>query len=636
MNDAHNPQQNAKKRLQLSHLAHNLVEAVTPSWLPFSLFATINLFLIGIIYYLVHKNDPYIYGVTTILSFASIMIWSHAEAKIPFRLTFFYRHLIFILLPYVCFLADVFNTKLKNKAYILSQVFVYFMLGTGFLAIDYILLNTRFRNNYIYSTIALILRLICSILLFFFLVIIINAWSGNVSFDYNAIEAVCQTNFEEAVGYFSRLNHRFLLLAFSIVFFIVLIAMNYLPFYFKCNETDIHSKTNQNYAFVFVFIMFLFIFSGSIALVKDKIYYSNIFKLMSSPVSYYTTNSSFKKNRANYAKFVQEQFHSEPLNPQSEGVFVVIIGESLNRNYMSLYNYDKDTTPFQAKLGQNDNVTVFERPYSAYAQTIRCIAYMLTDQNQYNNRSKKMANSISIFDVARYNGYTTRWLSSQGTPLLLDSPTAVLAGSADSQFSLPMHRSKIRHKVTDGDLISFLPTELNKKELIVIQLIGSHYPYANAYPDDFMKDSTFSEYEKSVRYNDIIIQKLFDYFVEKKASIIAYISDHSEDIRNNIGHDPRKEVFTQEMTEIPFWIYVSDEYLEANKELAHLLKRAKQRVFTSDLLFDFMLSIMQLKSSFSNITNNILSDDYFLNESNALTLGGSYKLKVSPSQEPQH
>ena len=81
------------------------------------------------------------------------------------------------------------------------------------------------------------------------------------------------------------------------------------------------------------------------------------------------------------------------------------------------------------------------------------------------------------------------------------------------------------------------------------------------------------------------------------------------------------------MTEIPFWLYVSPDYMSINLELGEQLKRAANRVFTSDLLFDLVLSLMHLDCSFTKSENNVLSDDYFLNESNAKTLGGSYKLK---------
>ena len=40
---------------------------------------------------------------------------------------------------------------------------------------------------------------------------------------------------------------------------------------------------------------------------------------------------------------------------------------------------------------------------------------------------------------------------------------------------------------------------------------------------------------------------------------------------------------------------------------------------------------MNLKSTFTDQSKNILSDEYFLNESNARTLGGKVKLDIPPA-----
>ena len=469
--------------------------------------------------------------------------------------------------------------------------------------------------------IAIVWRIWTGFLFLFFLLVFFNTLSGNISLDYNAIMAICQTNFDEARGYFSRLNHRYFLLTLTIVSFSAVFVLNLFPFKYKWNR--------RKSMFCLSLLAFSAVFFVSMEIAaSQRIYSSHMYKLITSPIAYFKENRKFKETRGNYEAFLQQQFQNEPLNPSAEGVYVIIIGESLNRHYMSLYDYTAyDTTPFQKELAERYSLTVFQRPFSAYAQTIRCLAYVLTNQNQYDNRDKRFDNSVSLFDVARYNGFTTRWFTAQGTSLFLDSPTAVLAESAQYNFSLPMVRSRIDHMITDADLLQFLPDTLDQKELIVIQLMGSHSPYSKVFPPDYMADSQLSDYEKSVCYNDLVMKKLFDYFRERNASAILYLSDHSEDVANNLAHDPRQEVFTQVMTEIPFWLYVSPDYMSKNPELEGQLKRAADRVFTSDLMFDLVLSLMHLKSSFTRSENNVLSDDYFLNESNAMTLGGLYKLK---------
>lgn len=588
---------------------------------PFFICLSFNLLLYFSCYQVIYKKDSVLYPTTIVLSLSAIVLWSIAVSMIPWRASAFLRHSVCLLLPYIVFAADYFNGHHKNMAYFLSQFFFYFSLGAFFLLVDIALENVLSINKYVKIGIVSIWRIWTGFLFLFFLLVFFNTLSGNISLDYNAIMAICQTNYEEARGYFTRLNHRYLLLSLTIVSFTIVLVLNHFPFRYMW------SRRRSVFCLSLLACSAVFFVSMEIA-ANSSLYSSNMFKLITSPISYVKENRNFKKNRSNYEEFLRQQFQDEPLNPSAEGVYVIIIGESLNRHYMSLYDYDEyDTTPFQKELKERYSLTVFQRPFSAFAQTIRCLAYMLTNQNQYDNKDKKLNNSVSLFDVARYNGFTTRWFTAQGNSLFLDSPTAVLAGSAQYQFSLPMVRSRIDHRITDADLLPFFPEQLTQKELIVIQLMGSHSPYSDVYPPDYMDDSQLSIYVKSVCYNDLVMKQLFDYFHKRNASVILYLSDHSEDVANDLAHDPRLEVFTQVMTEIPFWLYVSPEYLSKNPELEKQLNRAADRVFTGDLLFDLVLSLMHLNSSFTRSENNILSDDYFLDESNAMTLGGKYKLK---------
>ena len=472
------------------------IRTLLPNRVLFIVWGSINGLLFAGIYYNIHQRDSAWYTTSFALSVFALLLWTHTQSMQEFRIPVYVRHLICLLLPYSILLADLLNSQWKNKAYFLSQVFVYFTLGTIFLSLDVLLRDSGFNKGTFRKILVALWGAVCSLLLVLFLLLSINTLLGNVSLDYDAVIAICQTDVAEAAGYFSRLNHRYLLLFLFCVTIPGLAALNLLAFRLphRCGRQEVQCRLTG------LLLAVLFLVAAEAGFHK-KLYFSNIFKLMASPVSYFQENRRFQELRCNYTAFIREKFREEPKNPHASGIFVIIIGESLNRHYMSAYGYPTDTTPFQRKLAAGRQVTLFQRPYSAYAQTIRCIAYMLTDQNQYDNRDKTLQNSVSLFDIARYNGFTTRWFSAQGTPLLLDSPTAVLAESAEYSFSLPAVRSKIGHKATDMDLLEFLPRQLNDKEFIVIQLLGSHYPYGNVYPAGFMAESSLSDYEKSVCYN---------------------------------------------------------------------------------------------------------------------------------------
>lgn len=107
---------------------------------------------------------------------------------------------------------------------------------------------------------------------------------------------------------------------------------------------------------------------------------------------------------------------------------------------------------------------------------------------------------------------------------------------------------------------------------------------------------------------------------EKKlhASVIMYVSDHSEDMKytHGTGH------FTFDMTRIPLWIYLSPSYREKYKDRADALGRHEECVFTNDLIFDTLCGLMHV-SSYANTDTLDLSDPaYGLSWEEALTMHG--------------
>lgn len=590
----------------------------------FGIWAAINLVFLLLFYLRIYALDHNFYPTTSILALGALLGWSATVAALV-RVKNGSMHLGYVFLPYLAVAADLLNSPMKNLAYFLSQYFIIFT-GTAILLQVHCLLPAKRTQSLPYRVFRYGFEVIVHILLFLCFLMLINVLCGNISFDYDAIIAVCQTNFSEAAGYFRRLQHRYLLILAACTGFALLCTL------FVCStaRADANITPNVLARRIGAGLFSILLFSTILVLGQSRIYSSNLLRLLTAPGTYYYENWKFKAARADYERFIQEKLQDEPKSG-TDGVFVLMIGESLNKHYMEIYGYAKQpTTPWQKKLQDTDSIVVFERAYSPYTQTIRCLSYMLTNQNQYENKRLPLRNAVSLFDIAKYNGFHTRWFSAQGAAVLMDSPTAVITQSADDIFNLPEVRSALDHAPTDWDLLQFLPDQLQARELIVIQLLGSHYPYDKCYPPGYLQNSTMSSYEKSIHYNDMVVERLTSYFRDRGAAVICYLSDHSEDVASGIGHDPRPGVFNQLMTEIPLWLYLAPEFLnrESNARLAANLARLRSRVLTTDLLFDFFLGLMQIDSSFTAAQNNILDDSYFLHQGNAYTLGGTYRLKI--------
>ena len=222
--------------------------------------------------------------------------------------------------------------------------------------------------------------------------------------------------------------------------------------------------------------------------------------------------------------------------------FVIVIGESQNRDHLSSYGYFRETTPFFDQQLSKLNWLFFDRAYSSYVHTTPSLMHALTSSNQYNGQDYYKATSlVEVFNAAGFNTY---WIDEQARAVG-DNPLNII-GSASKYFKVvPPNNGELVNqykKVLNG-----LDTQENN--LIVLHLMGSHFDYKTRVPKDYSvkfndtveelgdyaKDQEFinnilDPYDTSIHYTDNILNQLSK--AAKKASVIpdlfVYFSDHGE------------------------------------------------------------------------------------------------------------
>lgn len=239
----------------------------------------------------------------------------------------------------------------------------------------------------------------------------------------------------------------------------------------------------------------------------------------------------------------------------NKGVYVLVIGESQNKEHMSAYGYNKKTTPWLESMENEENFIKFENVYSCHTHTVPVLSYALTSKNQYNNFD--LSEAMSILDVAKAADIQTAWLSNQVHYSGWDTPVSVIADSAQQQRWI----NKYIGETTDTNLYDInLVEELKKIKiydnmLIVIHLMGNHGRYKDRYPKEFdiFKDnnSIIAEYDNSISYNDYVVKNIFE-TVKKIPDFKAliYCADHADAPDQGLGHDYVQ--FVPNMTHIPF------------------------------------------------------------------------------------
>lgn len=339
--------------------------------------------------------------------------------------------------------------------------------------------------------------------------------------------------------------------------------------------------------------------------------------------------------------------------PEKDEIYIVVIGESLNKDHMGLYGYVRKTTPNLSKLDNAGKLIVFNRAYASHIFTVQALSKALTEADQHNK--KLYYHSPSVINILNHAGVKTIWLTNQSAIGLWSNPTTLLAKEA-SQFKTINHYSGkvMLTSLPDGALIGELKKTLNQKmnktNVIFIHLMGSHSGYCQRYPktfDYFQQPVTKGDfgnafellnanikrlncYDNSVLYNDFVVSQFIDLLKKQhKTSALLYFSDHGEDI--HIGRHSKK--FNYDMVQIPMLAWFSQKYSQRYPDKIKHLKANTNSLFVNDHIYDSLIGIINVKTPHYHAQNDISSSSYHLPSNKALTMHGKKPINLDNNYE---
>lgn len=234
--------------------------------------------------------------------------------------------------------------------------------------------------------------------------------------------------------------------------------------------------------------------------------------------------------------------------------FVIVIGESVRKDFMGVYGFSIENTSFITK---SKNIQ-FNNFYAVSSHTVPSLTRTLALSESFpkyelNNNLVNLANKI---------GYKTYWLSNQGQLGVHESPITILAKQAN--FSLFLNKGNSDYARDDFQLLDTFYEILNEKtekpKLIVLHLIGSH-PYTcdrtNGIYNQFYMSKDFSCYIESIQNTDKLLEKIYNSLQKKEESFkMIYFSDHglkiNEDLSLSHGRGQKQPY------EVPFIIWTHD------------------------------------------------------------------------------
>jgi heptose-I-phosphate ethanolaminephosphotransferase len=303
---------------------------------------------------------------------------------------------------------------------------------------------------------------------------------------------------------------------------------------------------------------------------------------------------------------------------------VLVITDSINRDNMGLYGYDRPTTPrLRAHKAQTgEQMAVLKNAWSVDASTLPALRNMFHFGLSEN---KDVENPPHLLALARAAGYKVWWISNHDD-LAIEQQHARFADVVDMVNRTPGRASAS----LDGEILDCVQEALQDtstdRKLIVVHLMGAHPHYslrfpanANPFDDDvdavetgLMKDGRSAwvrrfrqEYDAALLYHDFVVSELLQQTrsAGKPDDYRAwmYLSDHGQEVghgSDRAGHSPS----TASGYRIPAVIWRNREALPNGA--------AQQQPFRADWTAWTLMDLLKIQWNGQMPERNVLGDTY--------------------------
>lgn len=397
----------------------------------------------------------------------------------------------------------------------------------------------------------------------------------------------------------------------TITYTIITLVLSFFA-YFLTKKVKPSNKQVKFFKYFSYFIIILFV--ANIVSLKDKrirLSYSELLDIIPHTIKqyhFYLVN----KQKMQQLERLSDDWKVHTHNPTYQN-YVLIIGESASKNFLSAYGYPVNTSPFLNKV----NGTQYQNAISPAIFTIKSVPRLLTipnrEQVEYQNNIIHLANKLQM---------PTYWISNQDKMGEWDNEISYIASYAKEKYYLSEKEATSAR--FDYQLLpkikEVIQTPSHKPKLIIVHLMGSHVQFKKRV--DFnkahfnFKNKLLSDYLSSLLQTDMLLE---DIHTELKNSnqpfSMVYIADHAI-MPKNLKHG-----MSQFTLQVPLFKISSD-----SQE-----KQTDDRFITG---FGFVWFLTEwLGIDTKNQSENAFLNNYYVNHENELMI---FEEKVMPylSVEP--
>jgi len=210
---------------------------------------------------------------------------------------------------------------------------------------------------------------------------------------------------------------------------------------------------------------------------------------------------------------------------------VYVMGESLSSEHLSLFGYERKTTPYLEKWAEEENF-YYTHGLSGSTVTRNSISGFMNFQKEPENYTLVQSKKYNLFKLAKKASFKTTFMSAQ----TFSSFPHVGLEYTDYSF----YRGKQDSALTLGDdfwLENLKTLPLFDKNFIVIQMRAVHTPYKKTWRHRFDEFNRFSgnlkdkidDYDNGVLYVDSILNETLEWVKNIPGKVYFFLaSDHNE------------------------------------------------------------------------------------------------------------
>lgn len=327
---------------------------------------------------------------------------------------------------------------------------------------------------------------------------------------------------------------------------------------------------------------------------KQEIYSSIPFiDTVKTYVSVFNDKKEYKKEEHNYSIKHNNQESLEvvtKLNNSRQQIFVLVIGSCQTKKHFSLYGYPRNTTPLLNEL--QDKLYLFTNVSAADDNKSTSISNMLS---LYYNENNKY-NIVNIIDLFKSAGFQTYWLSNNYMYEKDNIYNSIVGSSAD-EYLFTDNGLNMNSSTQDEVLVEYYDKIIHndiEKKFIVLNLSGSCGNLTEEYNEEYNyfynkfadeKETIINNYDNTIVQADYILNRIIEGLeISDSEAYMLYLSDTGINIENN----------QTEVTDIPFILWLSEEYKKTYAETAEILKNNTDRKYNTSYLFHSLLDLSQI------------------------------------------